>query len=208
MSDTPSRLDRSSPEAFLNDLFDSSFKPQIQAAQTLETWVITGNHYPTWKKFLPLFDEGVYDKSHKDYSNGYLHYKTDMAYPEDLDPTLDFHRFIKICCAELPIKIGNFKKAWGVDYKPGAYSGLHCHAPGKQLTAVLFLTNTKTSEEYPLAGYLTTLQPLEYSTNYLQHVPKAGDCVIMDGRVYHGTYPTLNQRKVFVCDFDYETLVC
>ena len=27
--------------------------------------------------------------------------------------------------------------------------------------------------------------------------------VIMDGRVFHGTYPTLNERKVFVVDFNY-----
>jgi hypothetical protein len=27
--------------------------------------------------------------------------------------------------------------------------------------------------------------------------------VIMDGRVFHGTYPTTNERKVFVIDFDY-----
>jgi hypothetical protein len=28
--------------------------------------------------------------------------------------------------------------------------------------------------------------------------------VIMDGRVFHGTYPTLNERKVFVVDFTYD----
>ena len=32
----------------------------------------------------------------------------------------------------------------------------------------------------------------------------AGDLVIMDGKVYHGVYPTLQERRAFVVDFTYE----
>ena len=32
----------------------------------------------------------------------------------------------------------------------------------------------------------------------------AGDVVVMDGKVYHGVYPTLEERKVFVVDFTYD----
>ena len=201
-----SRIDKINPENFLDDMYDNSFRPQIDAAQALTTWAIDGNHYPTWQKFLKIFEN--YDKKHKDYGNGWLHYKEEMAYPTDIDGVLDFHRFIKACIADskLPIQVKDFKKAWGVDYEPGAYSGLHSHTPGQQLTAVLFLTHAEQNEQYPLAGSLITLQPLDHEINYVQHTPKPGDCIIMDGKVYHGTYPTLNQRKVFVCDFDYEVV--
>lgn len=199
-----SRLDKSDPLNFLEGMYENSFSPQIRAAKSLTTWVVDGNRYPTYKKFEQLFTD--YDKKHKDYGNGWLHYKNDMAYPTDIDGTLDFHRFIKACIADsgLPIKVLDFKKAWGVKYPPGAYSGLHSHTPGKQLTAVLCLNHIEQDDTYPLAGSLVTLQPTDHEINYVQHKLKPGDCVIMDGKVYHGTYPTLNDRRVFVCDFDYE----
>jgi len=191
---------------FLEGMYATNFGPQIQGAQALETWVIDGNHYPTWQKFLKIFEN--FDRKHKDSGNGWLHYKDNMTYPIDIDGIKDFHRFITACVADskLPIQVKDFKKAWGVDYAPGAYSGFHSHTPGKQLTAVLFLSNAEQTEEYPLAGSLVCLQPLDYEINSITFKPKAGDCVIMDGKVYHGTYPTLNQRKVFVCDFDYEVV--
>ena len=199
-----SRIDKSNPINFLQDMYEAQYGPRSRALQSTETWVVADLHYPEYKKFEKIFTD--YDKKHKDYGNGWLHYKTNMSYPTDIDNTLDFHRFIKESIDRLPIKVKDFKRAWGVEYTPGAYSGLHCHVPGKQLTAVLFLTSVEQNYEYPLAGSLVTLQPTDHEINYLQHSPAAGNCVIMDGRVYHGTYPTLNDRRVFVCDFDYEHL--
>ena len=34
--------------------------------------------------------------------------------------------------------------------------------------------------------------------------PVPGTVVLMDGMVYHGTYPTQFDRKVLVCDFEYQ----
>jgi hypothetical protein len=205
MSDT-SRIDKSNPENFLDNMYDTMFNPQIQAVKSIDTWVVDELHYPGYKKFLPLFEK--YDDRHIDYGNGMLYYKNNMAYPNDLDPKLDYHAWIKFQLQNVPITVKEFKKAWGVKYPPGGYSGLHCHQPGKQLTSVMFLDTPKPSIDYPLAGSLTTLQPTPDSTiNYLQHKPIAGRVVIMDGKVFHGTYPTLEDRHVFVCDFDYESIV-
>ena len=200
------RLNKSDPGAFLNDMYDTMFNPQIQAVKAIDTWVVDELHYPGFKKFLPLFEK--YDDRHIDYGNGMLYYKNNMAYPNDLDPKLDYHAWIKFQLQNVPIKVGKFKKAWGVKYVPGAFNGLHCHQPGKQLTSVLFLDTPKPSVDYPLAGSLTTLQPTpDSTTNYFQHKPIAGRVVIMDGKVFHGTYPTLEDRHVFVCDFDYESII-
>mgnify|MGYP001206141065 CR=1 FL=1 len=186
-----------------NAILEEGYDP-FGVKNRLETWVIDDLHYPEYRRFEDLFNN--YHGSHKDYGNGYLYYKNDMQYPEDLDKEKHYHEFIKKCCETLPIKITNFKKAWGVHYKPGAYSGLHSHVPGQQLTAVLFLTTAIYSKEYPLAGNLVTLQPTNHEINYIATPAIQGNVVIMDGRVYHGTYPTINERKVFVCDFDYEKI--
>ena len=170
----------------------------------IDTWVVNELYYPGFKKFLKLFEN--YDSRHVDYGNGTLYYKDKMKYPKDIDPTLDYQNWIKIQLQSLPIVVKDFMKAWGVKYPPGAYSGLHCHKPGQQLTSVLFLDTPNASPQYPLAGSLTTLQPNPDSTiHYLQHKPEAGNVVIMDGKVFHGTYPTLEDRHVFVCDFEYES---
>ena len=203
MSDT-SRVDKNDPVNFLDDMYDTMFNPQIQAKKMIDIWVVNELHYSGFKKFLKLFEN--YDSRHVDYGNGTLYYKDKMKYPKDIDPTLDYQSWIKFQLKSLPITVNNFMKAWGVKYPPGGYSGLHCHKPGQQLTSVLFLDTPKPSPQYPLAGSLTTLQPNPDSTiHYLQHKPVAGNVVIMDGKVFHGTYPTLEDRHVFVCDFEYES---
>lgn len=198
------RISRSSPDSFLDDTYETLMAPQISAMKALDTWVVDDLYYPGWKKFLKLF-ESYYDR-HIDYGNGTLYYKKDMSYPTDIDPKEEYLAFIKFQLQNLPIRVKDFQKAWGVKYPPGAYSGLHSHVPGKQLTSVLFLDTPKPSITYPLAGSLTTLQPTPDSTiNYIQHKPIAGKLVIMDGKVFHGTYPTLEDRHVFVVDMEYET---
>ena len=60
------------------------------------------------------------------------------------------------------------------------------------------------SFKYPLAGHLATLCPGDYDIDYRTFAPEPGACVIMDGKVFHGTYPALGERRAFVCDFTYD----
>ena len=181
------------------------FDPSSERLQALDTWVVDDLYYSGYKKFLKLFDNS--NDRHVDYGNGTLYYKKDMQYPTDIDPREEYLMFIKFQLQDLPIRIKDFKKAWGVKYPPGGYSGLHSHQPGKQLTSVLFLDTPKPSVEYPLAGCLTTLQPTNSEIQYLTHKPIEGKMVILDGKVWHGSYPTLEDRHVFVVDFEYEGVI-
>ena len=47
------RLDKSNPAAFLNDMYDTMFNPQIQAVKSIDTWVVDELYYAGFKKFLP-----------------------------------------------------------------------------------------------------------------------------------------------------------
>ena len=193
-----------SPDQFLGGI-SSMFDPSSERLQSLDTWVVDDLYYSGYKKFLKLFDNS--NERHVDYGNGTLYYKKDMQYPTDIDPREEYLMFIKFQLQDLPIRIKDFKKSWGVKYPPGAYSGLHSHQPGKQLTSVLFLDTPKPSVEYPLAGCLTTLQPTNSEIQYLTHKPIEGKMVILDGKVWHGSYPTLEDRHVFVVDFEYEGVI-
>jgi hypothetical protein len=193
-----------SPDQFLGGI-STMFDPSSERLQALDTWVVDDLYYSGYKKFLKLFDNS--NERHVDYGNGTLYYKKDMQYPTDIDPREEYLMFIKFQLQDLPIRIKDFKKAWGVKYPPGGYSGLHSHQPGKQLTSVLFLDTPKPSVEYPLAGCLTTLQPTNSEITYLTHKPIEGKMVILDGKVWHGSYPTLEDRHVFVVDFEYEGVI-
>ena len=193
-----------SPDQFLGGI-STMFDPNSERLQALDTWVVDDLYYAGYKKFLKLFDNS--NDRHVDYGNGTLYYKKDMQYPTDIDPREEYLMFIKFQLQDLPIRIKDFKKAWGVKYPPGGYSGLHSHQPGKQLTSVLFLDTPKPSVEYPLAGCLTTLQPTNSEITYLTHKPIEGKMVILDGKVWHGSYPTLEDRHVFVVDFEYEGVI-
>ena len=193
-----------SPDQFLGGI-STMFDPSSERLQALDTWVVDDLYYSGYKKFLKLFDNS--NERHVDYGNGTLYYKKDMQYPTDIDPREEYLMFIKLQLQDLPIRIKDFKKAWGVKYPPGGYSGLHSHQPGKQLTSVLFLDTPKPSVEYPLAGCLTTLQPTNSEITYLTHKPIEGKMVILDGKVWHGSYPTLEDRHVFVVDFEYEGVI-
>jgi len=193
-----------SPDQFLGGI-STMFDPSSERLQALDTWVVDDLYYAGYKKFLKLFDNS--NDRHVDYGNGTLYYKKDMQYPTDIDPREEYLMFIKFQLQDLPIRIKDFKKAWGVKYPPGGYSGLHSHQPGKQLTSVLFLDTPKPSVEYPLAGCLTTLQPTNSEIQYLTHKPIEGKMVILDGKVWHGSYPTLEDRHVFVVDFEYEGVI-
>ncbi len=201
-------------EVFLDSLWEKTIEPKKLGHNTLETWVTDEIFYSEYKDFLKIFDS--FDETKKQIGNAYLYYKENMSWPDDIDPEKKYQNFlIETLEKELPIKIKNYKKSWGVKYCPSSYSGFHNHTLNpqeqivsnehRQLTAVMFLNNITTSEEYPLAGALLSLQPLEdYQVNFNTHIPKAGNIVIMDGRVWHGTYPTIDERKVFVVDFEYE----
>ena len=134
-----------SPDQFLGGI-STMFDPSSERLQALDTWVVDDLYYSGYKKFLKLFDNS--NERHVDYGNGTLYYKKDMQYPTDIDPREEYLMFIKFQLQDLPIRIKDFKKAWGVKYPPGAYSGLHSHQPGKQLTSVLFLDTPKPSVKY------------------------------------------------------------
>ena len=174
------------------------------AENKLQSWHIHDIHYSEYEKFNKFFDS--YDKSHLDKGNGKMCYREDFAYPTDIDPDLHFQEFIKKAVSELPLRIDRCTGTWGVEYKPGAYSNFHCHAGSsgiQPLSVVMFLTTAETNSTYPLAGDLVTMLPEDHRIISTNHKSIAGDVVIMEGKVFHGTYPTLNNRRVFVCDFDY-----
>lgn len=164
---------------------------------------ISKDKYKDYWKFLPLFDHPK--NKHVDYGGAIIQYDDDFAWPYHSTEYLDF---IKNSIAKYQFKNVEFKKCWWLTYPKNAFSGLHTHEDRgeRTMTCVLFLDTLELSTETPLNGKLkaVTMNPVtgELVSDMIKCI--AGDVVIMDGKVYHGVYPTLEERRAFVVDFTYE----
>lgn len=156
--------------------------------------------YPDYKKFLSLFD--IKDrKHHLERGGGTMYYKWDYGYPVEVDPAKEYLTFLENTVSSNIAPEKRFLSSWWVDYPQGAYAVAHQHEPFKRFTAVMFLTDYDWVRMWPNAGNLFAMSNL---IGYKEWSPVGGDVIIMDGDMYHGTYPTINERKVFVVDFEYK----
>lgn len=157
--------------------------------------------YDHYKKFKRLFE--LESNSHRDSGDSNVFYLQNYEYPAIIDNE-EYMNYLKTCVSHLPYKNVRHKKSWWVDYPEHSYAGLHSHTPGKNFTCVLFLDDYKEDEYHPHAGYLYAVLNNGNKITYEEWKPEAGKLIILDGRVWHGTYPTRQQRKVFVVDFEYD----
>lgn len=167
----------------------------------LPLWYNT-SEYNDYKKFHKLFD--LESESHRDSGDSNVFYLQNYEYPSIIDSECEYIEYLKKHVTSLPIENIRHAKSWWVDYPVHSYAGLHSHTPGRQFTCVLFLDDYVEDQEHPQAGYLYGVMNNDNVITYQEWKPEAGTLVIMDGRMWHGTYPTRHKRRVFVVDFEYD----
>mgnify|MGYP001170556774 FL=1 len=173
--------------------------------QIADYW-IKKTKYPDYQKFNRLFDEDLGVQEHTDHGGAILKYNPDFKYPYQIDKEEKYIEFLKFTLAPYRFESIDFEKCWWIRYPEGTYSGLHTHQPLRKLTSVLFLNTIELHKDKPLAGKLKCITQNPVTGELVSDINKciAGDVIIMDGKVFHGVYPTLEERKAFVCDFIYE----
>jgi len=109
----------------------------------------------------------------------------------------------------IPIKNLKINMSWCIDYNEDGYQGLHSH--GELLSVVFHLDDQPPLEAYEADrasyGMLYSIMPQPDGTQIVKnYIPKRGQCIIMDGKVFHGVYPVKGPRRTVVVDFDFEYL--
>jgi hypothetical protein len=168
-------------------------------------WVME-TYYPNYEKFLNLYNLESY-KFNLPHGNGgaYMYSLADLKYPKVLDPNKDYIKYVEETIQEhLPLKNIRLSESWWLDYPSGSYSGIHQHKNGQIFTTVLFLESDATLPHLSEPGCLFAFTVEEGKPVLHEWEPQPGKLVLMDGQIYHGTYPTQFKRKVLVCDFSYE----
>ena len=106
--------------------------------------------------------------------------------------------------ANVLCKINNHLTTWSIQYNPGGWSGLHCHNHGNTgATAVVYFDEPSNGDNDEGALYAVLAD--EHGDNYTNLWHGApGKLIVMDARIWHGVYPTINNRRVLVFDYEVE----
>jgi hypothetical protein len=173
-------------------------------------------HYPSIDEFEVLFqNKGPDDSEGKSTINGYQ-FDVTKRIEKDFNHV---SKWIEAKCriSKIPIKNLKINMSWCIDYNDGGYQALHCH--GQQALSVVFHLDDQPKPTYDSEdvldtetrqttyGMLYSIIPRPDGTQLLQnHIPKRGQCLILDGKVFHGVYPVRQPRRSVVIDYDYEWL--
>jgi len=175
-----------------------------------DTLYIANNHWivetyaPMWKEYECLFDiehPNLVEPGKSTTVNGY-------QMPQSLDDTREIADFIIektnsiLDEGQVRCKLNKHIQSWSIRYYPGGWKGIHNHAKGSTgCTAVLYFDDIRDQPNDEGAFY-AVLQDEKGGTHVNWWQPSKGKLLIMDARIWHGAYPTLDERRVMVFDFE------
>ena len=128
--------------------------------------------------------------------------------PHTIEETQDLAEFIIkktnniLTKSNTPCQIHNHIQTWSITYYPGGWKGIHNHQKGNTgATAVLYFDDVDKRPNNEGALY-AVLQDEAGDTYVEWWQPSAGKLLVMDARIWHGVYPTVDERRVMVLDFE------
>ncbi|SVB25429.1 uncharacterized protein METZ01_LOCUS178283 [marine metagenome] len=192
---------------------------RLQSAMNL--WVAETN-YPGYKDLEELFiDKGPDQSSVKTIYNGWQFDTTEKIQKYKLDEWLQN----VLRKQKIPVKDIKVNQSWCIMYEDGGYQHLHCHGPTLISMVIhldtqppLWVGNTKQTGDVLVGsdgndkivnyyGMLYSIMPGGHNEMIVNNwAPTPGQCVIFDGRVFHGVYPSKAGRRTVIVDFDFSYL--
>lgn len=170
--------------------------------------------YPDYEEFLPFFDFTTSDISERTSTvNGIQKSIPNKNWTKERQKYMDWLLSI---FDDLQVPIRSIAPrpdeypAWTVNYFEGGWQAGHFHSTNKMaqdnkrfISTVMFFDHIQPTKDNRWNGCLYTILQNEYGYTYDHKFhPSPGRVVILDDRVWHGTYPTEDNRRVFVSDFD------
>lgn len=166
-------------------------------------WIVE-TYAPMWQEYEKLFDNehpNLVEPGRSTTVNGY-------QIPHTIEETKNIANFIidktnsVLKDGDVPCTVHNHIQSWSIRYFPGGWKGMHNHAKGVTgCTAVLYFDDIQDQPNDEGAFY-AVLQDVQGETYVQWWQPTPGKLLIMDARIWHGAYPTLDERRVMVFDFE------
>jgi len=178
-----------------------------------QQWVVCAE-YPDYEELLPFFDFTGVDISERTATvNGV---QRPIANNEWTEQREKYTAWLQEVFETLQLPISNITPrqddypSWTVNYFADGWQAGHFHSTDKMgqqnkrfISTVMFFDHIEPTRDNRWNGCLYTLLQNQFGYTYDHKFhPSPGRVVIMDDRVWHGTYPTTDNRRVFVSDFD------
>lgn len=178
-----------------------------------QQWVVCAE-YPDYEELLPFFDFTGVDISERTATvNGV---QRPIANDEWAKQREKYIAWLQEVFETLQLPISNITPrqddypSWTVNYFADGWQAGHFHSTDKMgqqnkrfISTVMFFDHIEPTRDNRWNGCLYTLLQNQFGYTYDHKFhPAPGRVVIMDDRVWHGTYPTTDNRRVFVSDFD------
>ena len=176
---------------------DTKHTPIVHSSFNHQKWVIE-TQFPKWEDTLQYWDEATnFTDINQTASNN-----ARQAYFEDGtgDKLADMLReYANSILSEIkaPIRVGDKKIGWTLEYFPNGWQAIHNHA--EEYTTISIVLCIEGQED---SGVYYAMLPEPNGTqkiSLMDQIP--GKLIISEGDVWHGAYPATVTKKVFVFDF-------
>ena len=179
-------------------------------------WVVSAV-YPDYEDMLHLFDFSNADISRGSCTvNGIQKPLQDEEWTKEREKykswLLNIFKEVQLPINQITERVGEEQahKAWTINYFEGGWQAGHFHSTdrGQQAnrrfaSSVMMFDHLKPTKNNIFNGCMYTIlqDPNGYTYDHKFH-PTPGKVIVMDDRVWHGAYPTEDNRRVLVWDFD------
>lgn len=178
-------------------------------------WVVSAI-YPNYKDLEKLFDFTTADISRGSCTvNGIQKPLNDEEWTRE---RIDYKEWLLDTFKQVQVPINDISertdeqkhKAWTINYFPGGWQAGHFHSTDRVsqsnkrfASSVMLFDHIQPNRDNIFNGCMYTIlqDPNGYTYDHKFH-PEPGRVIVMDDRVWHGAYPTEENRRVLVWDFD------
>lgn len=179
-------------------------------------WIIE-TKFPYTDNFEHLLYEGGEDISYRTLTNFGSQRDLDLEKNKELIDILQSQINEEFKEQKMPCRVLEATRLWNIIYRQNGYQCIHSHTDEgfydimetkKGVLSVVISFDTIPHDQTNYMGCLYALLPEPDGTIHYKIIPSLrGKMTIFDGAVWHGVYPTPQERRVLVCDMNYELTI-
>jgi len=162
--------------------------------------------YPDFEGLLPLFDNHKDNRTYDTATNGGTQYTYKTSEIEKVADILRDHVNYSFRYLNHPVEATDFIIGWSIKYQKHGWQAMHNHSrPGEVVSCVLYFDTNETENNSDGAFY--AVMPDTDGEQFVHVCPYwAGKMILLDGSVWHGSYPTQAERRILVLEFEQKNL--
>lgn len=162
--------------------------------------------YKNYKDFLYLFDNHTDNRTYDTATNNGSQYTYNNSEIESVANILRDYVNHNLLSLGASIEATDLVISWTIKYNKNGWQAIHNHAsPGEIISCILYFDTNETDNHSDGAFY--AVMPELDGEQFVHVCPYwAGKMILLDGSVWHGSYPTQAERRILVIEYEQKKL--